>query len=292
VNKGVLYLCCGSKHGVHLIVSLASLRQYYTGPVAIACELSGPGKDVAEACAADPRLGPIIVVSNHQMQAGGKGVSYLTKTLLPKVTPFESTIFIDADTLIVGKFEELWPRTPDEVVLTHFCDWYSRGHKMTGRIKEWQEVEPERVARMLSKDWPAINTGVVCWGKDTAAFADDWHATSSKRRVFITDELAAQLIYPDHNVRVVDWRYNASVVFDIGRKETGEASIWHGHGFKFWKRPNAWAWIYRDFYLGCLEANAANIRAVWPGDKVMRLIPAADRKLIESMLTCKLTEAV
>ncbi len=290
MNKGCLYLNCGAKHGVHLVVSLTSLRKFYQGPVAIACELSGPGRDVAEACAADARLGEIVIVSDARMQAGGKGISYLTKTMLPKVTPFSETIFFDADTLIVGEFEELWPRDPTEVVLTHFSDWQSRGYKMTGRIKAWEKEEPARVARMFERDWPALNTGVMAWGNDTDAFAEDWHNTSSKRVEFITDEMAAQLIYPDHNCRIVDWRFNASVVFDIGRPEYWDARVRHGHGFKHWKRPNAWE-QYRNHYYDCLSANMANIRSLWPGDKVMRLIPEADRKAIESMLTCKFAGA-
>jgi hypothetical protein len=295
---GVLYLNLGAKHAVHLIVSLTSLRKHYAGPVAIVTEADGPSLEVARWCQADPALGTIEIIADPTLRAGGHGQSYLCKTLLPTLSPFDATLFIDADTLITGDFREAFPQTADEVTLTHFSDWVSTGSKMSGRISEWAKAEPERAARMLATAWPAINTGVVGWGKDTQAFAADWHATSSKRKVFITDELAAQLIFPDHNVRIVDWRYNASVVFDLDRPNFGDARIVHGHGMKFWKRPTGWQ-FYRQHYFECLEQNRANIQALRPSDKCLSVqtfedgvpskmgIPQADRDRIETYLAVR-----
>jgi hypothetical protein len=291
---GVLLLNLGDKHAIHMIVMLASLRKHYAGPVAIVTD-DGRGREVAEWCQADPSLGAIEIIVDPSLRAGGHGQSYLCKTLLPPLSPFDATLFIDADTVVVGDFREAFPQSPDEVTLTHFCDWVSTGGKMSGRIREWAEAEPERVERMLSKQWPAINTGVVGWGKETQAFAEDWHRTSAKRKVFITDELAAQLIFPDHNVRVIDWRYNASVVFDLGRPNFGDARIVHGHGMKFWKRPTGWR-FYRQHYFDCLEQNRANIQSLRPTAKCIAVqtiengvpskmgIPLADRERIEAYL--------
>lgn len=275
-DDGVLYLNAGTKHGVHTIVSLTSLRKHWKGRVAIACD--DAGLSVAEWCAADSVLAPVEIIHDTRLRSGGRGIAYLTKTLLPLVSPFKRTLFVDADTLVVGDLSEAFPRTPEEVVLTSFADWVSTGNKMRGRISEWKDVEPERVARMLAKPYPAINTGVVGWGERSQAFTDDWHATASRRIAFITDELAAQLIFPDHAVRVVDYRFNASVVFDVDRPGANPADVrlYHGHGGKFWKKDSGRA-IYLPAYRACLEQNRGNIQDVALHHKWFESLPADDQ---------------
>ena len=54
---GVAFLNCGTKHGIHLIVSLASLRKHYKGPVAIMTGTDDPGLQVCEWITADGTLG-------------------------------------------------------------------------------------------------------------------------------------------------------------------------------------------------------------------------------------------
>jgi hypothetical protein len=288
MNRGILFFNAGNRHGIHLIVCLASLRKMWRGHVAIATEEAGPGRNVAEWCNADDALGPIQIITDKRLQAGGHGKAYHSKTLLPQVSPFDVTLFVDADTLFVGDFRDAFPRPGGEVTLTQFSDWVTTGGKMRQRIKGWQEVEPDRAARMLAKPWPALNTGVVGWTKDSTAFAADWTETGARRVSFMGDELAAQLIYPDHPHRILDWRFNASAVFDINRPDFRDARIVHGHGFKFWKRLNAWQW-YKRHYFECLEQNRANIQALRPMDKILRFLPADDAAHIHRYLA---TDAV
>ena len=280
MQSGVLYMNTGAKHGVHLVVALMSLREHYDGDVAICCEEDGPGRDVAEACAADDALGPIKIVPDKSLRAGGKGVAYHCKTMLFRHSPFERTIFMDADTLVLGDISPLWPDpATGEVILTRFADWVSTGKKVNQRIKGWSEVEPARVRRMLDpppesapasmiahdpqgrRAWPAINTGVVAWSSTSEAFCEDWNHTGAKRVTFIGDEIAAQLIFPDHNVRVLDARFNASVVFDWGRAgfDWDDARVAHGHGGKFWKRPGGRE-VYLPHYERALMQNRGNIQ--------------------------------
>ncbi len=274
-RRGIIYFVAGSKHCVHAIVSVMSLRDHYKGPVALITEADGVGRRCCEQIAADDRLGPIKVIADATMKAGGHGVSYLCKTLLPRLSPFESTIFLDADTLVVGDFSELWPDVASgEVCLTRFSTWVSTGGKMRQRILGWEPFEPERVDRMFQKSWPAINTGVMSWGINSEAFAEDWHHTAAKRSVFMTDETAAQVIFPDHNVRVLDRRFNCSVVFD---QDEDDARIYHGHGGKFWKRPSGWT-VYSPWYEAALVNNVAGIRSARPPDKWFRSIPTDDQR--------------
>ncbi len=294
MRDGVLYFNAGGRHAIHLIVSLASLRKHWDGPVAVVTEQDGPGRLVAEACAMDGRLGMIQVIPSDEVQGGGSGKAYHSKTKLPQLTPFDRTVFLDADTLVVKPFPELWP-TAGGAVITKFSDWVSTGGKMSQRIKAWREVEPTRVKRQLSRAWPAINTGVLAWCGDGGLWAKDWTETGARRICFIGDETAMQLIFPDHNVRVEDYIFNASPVFDAcplrdkypwtWDEEHGVAvrsphvRVWHGHGFKFWKRPGGWA-LYRQSYLDALDANYAGIREHAVSEKFLKLLPEQDQRSI------------
>ena len=274
MTYGALYLGLGMKHAVHLIVSITSLRLHYAGPVAIVTD--DTGLEVAEWIASDEALGPIQIIRTD-MRPGDAGKSYLHKTMLPGISPFDRTLFIDADTLIVGDFREAFPQSSNEIVFTQFADWVSTGGKMVQRIRPWAEVEPARTARMLARPWPALNTGVVGWGESTKAFAADWHDVAKRRPVFMNDEIAAQLIYPDYNSRILGWQDNASVVFDANRADVADARIFHGHGGKFWKKDTGRA-IYLPFFRTVVEQNRGNIQAVRLHSKWFGFLPAEDQE--------------
>jgi hypothetical protein len=278
--RGVLYFLAGSKHCAHAIVSVASLRKFYDGPVVFATEADGPGRQCAEWIARDDALnipgGPIVIMPDARLGAGGHGKSYFSKTFLPKVSPLDATLFLDADTLVVDELDELWPEEGSpEVTLTQFVDWVSTGGKMSQRIKPWGESskesgyvpdaqQVERVYVQLRKPWPAINTGVMAWTQAARAFTDEWHRVTAMRDVFIVDETACQIIFPEYPHRVLDDRFNASTVFaPAGQTVEGRQNvrIWHGHGGKFWKRPTGWK-IYRDHLFEALDQNRANIQAM------------------------------
>jgi len=298
MNDGCLFFNAGSRHAIHLIVALASLRKHWQGPVAVVTEVDGPGRRVAEACAEDGRLGAIQVIPSEEVQAGGSGKAYYSKTKLPRLTPFDRTIFLDADVLVVKPFQELWPEE-GEAVITQFSDWVSTGGKMSQRIKGWREVEPHRVARQLAEKWPAINTGVIAWCGDGGEWAQDWTDTGSRRISFIGDEIAMQLIFPDHECRIVACHFNASPVFDacpIREKykwpwdeehgvavRSEDVRVWHFHGFKAWKRPAGWK-LYRQNYMDALDVNLAGIREHPVNGKHLNLLPEQDQRIIRGAM--------
>jgi hypothetical protein len=108
---------------------------------------------------------------------------------------------------------------------------------------------------MLAKPWPAINTGVMAWTRNCMEFAGDWRTTTLKNVSFICDEIACQLIYPDHSCRVFDDRWNASPVYS---RLDGNVKILHGHGRKFWtKEEGRRVWL--PAYNMCLARDYAKI---------------------------------
>lgn len=275
MQDGVIYFLMGDKHAVQLVVSLRSLRDFWQGPVAILC---GDDKalSIAEQCASDVRLDPVLAIRFDALERqegwtrSGRG--YMNKAhALSLLSPFERTVFFDADTLIVGDFRELWPR--DEFVhLTQFCSWTCKDRRIRGRVELWREAMPKEVARALAwrngvdKGLPAINTGVMAWTRETKRFLDAWRETTAKNVIFMADELAAQLIFLDFPHVVFPHEYNAS---PIHSRELGEVKVWHNHGMKCVVRQNAHR-IWWPHYERCLEDNIAQL-AYWT--------PAGDRRL-------------
>jgi len=298
MDRGILFFNSGSKHCIHCIVAVTALRRHYSGPIAIVTEANGPGRETAEWIATDEYLAPAVtVLPTPGMEAGGHGISYYCKTKLPRLTPFDQTIFMDADTLVVGKFDELWPDpATGEVVLTQFADWVSTGGKMRQRILGWLDVAKREVDRMLEKPWPALNTGVMAWSRQSEPFSDAWTHITAKRiesegdvSKFMADEIAAQLIYPDFPYRIMNDKFNASVVFPPAGQTVEQrhgVRIWHGHGFKFWKRGSG-QHVWMKHYIECLRHNRANICTLMPQQK---FYPTMDQALvteIKSYLTAK-----
>jgi hypothetical protein len=222
------------------------------------------------------------------------------------LSPFDATIFLDADTLVVGSIDELWPLS-DELVLTMFADWVSTGTRMQQRIKPWAVADAakagytpdaqqiERVRVMLSKKWPAINTGVMAWSRSAncQAFAAEWHRVTNMRDTFIVDETACQIIFPEFQTRVLDDRFNASVVYPpAGKTVLGrdDVRIYHGHGGKFWKRDGSGKvrpgqLIYVPHYERALQENLGCIRAIAPYAKWFRQLDDDVRARLEGYLT-------
>ena len=256
-DAGVLYLSVGEKHALHLAVSTYSLRRHWHGPVAIICDEASYA--LAQRIAlSDARRGAVSVIEPLKVDLAsgvGRGMQYAHKTRLPELSPFKRTIFIDADTVVKGDLSPIAP--PDGMTtLTRFANWTTVGNKMKGRCEGWREVAPDHVKRMTTAEYPALNTGVMGWSGDGGAFARAWREMTMRRVSFICDEIAAQLIYPDFPVKLLDDRFNASVIYS--KIATEDVVVWHGHGKKFLRRPTGQA-IFRPVYEAARRENWAGL---------------------------------
>jgi hypothetical protein len=170
------------------------------------------------------------------------GTQYANKCEMGRLSPFDRSVFLDADTLVVGDISDAFPREgTEEVRLTWFADWWTTDRRIAGRIEPWRSVALREVARALANKMPAINTGVIGFTSMSTKWFDAWREMTLKNVGFICDEIAAQLIFPDHPHCVLDERWNASPVYSVdgdGKPLRHEdIRIWHGHGFKFMKKP-------------------------------------------------------
>lgn len=238
-GDGFAYMLVGDKHSVQLVVSLYSLRSYWRGPVALIVG-DDAALNVARLCQLDARLGPIQVVTWEAPRGGGKGLQHANKTYIGELTPFDRTAFLDADTLITGDPTDLFPRAgSDEIRLTRFANWWSHERPVRGRVEGYRKLCPALVDRVQTQSFPAINTGTFGISTRSTDYLLTWAHYSRTLPIFMSDELVAQIIFPDFPHTILDERWNASPVFSWPRyapPNNADVRIWHGHGWKFISR--------------------------------------------------------
>lgn len=260
-TRGVVYMLTGSKHGPMLAVGMYALRKLYDGPVCLLAG-NGPGAEVCDMIAADARSGDTQVLKWDAPVGGGKGLQHCNKTRLPELMPFDEVIFLDCDTLAVGDFADLWPRSgTEEVVLTQFADWHSNDRKIKNRTEPWRELAPAETARSQGVRYPAINTGTFGITKRSTRYTARWRGLSEARPSFMCDELVAQIIFPDFPHRILDERWNCSPIFSherYGPPRDADVRIWHGHGWKFITREHGWR-IWSPYYHAAVAQGFAQL---------------------------------
>jgi len=254
--KGVVYYLVGRKHWPHFAVSLMTLREHYDGRVFVFCgdkESLDMAGEVADS-----------VCDISRSHSGSRNQAYSMKPSVCQSAPYEETIFLDADTLIVGEIDNVFPRGLSSVVLTRFSDWVTTGRMMSGRLERWRDVDPVRVSVAVKYSYPAVNTGVVGFFR-ASRFLKEWRELTDRGNGrFIADEISAQLLVPDFRdeLSMLSDAYNASPVHR--KSALGQVKIWHGHGQKFLKKDAGWN-IWRPHFERALSENFAGIRDWWRG---------------------------
>jgi len=146
MSRGVIYYNRGTSFAVRLLVSLASLRQYYRGPVTIL-------SDGDEAHALSARIAAAFdtdCISWTPDIPSGKNTTYLAKTKYLEVSPCETTLCLDIFTLVVGTVDELFVHAENSLfVVAHFAGWRTDGGVIGKRIRAWTPYLPDHVSPAL-----------------------------------------------------------------------------------------------------------------------------------------------
>lgn len=271
-SEGVLYLLTGTAHAVRLIVSLWSLRKNYGGEITVYTTRPESHR-IGELCANDERLR--ITHKKLTLDDTRRNSSYVAKTVVMASAPYDVNLFLDADTLIVGKIHELLNLSyKEECIATQFSNWTTQRRVIRKRLSSWRDVSSEQ----FSEDWmnetvdaalqsrPAANTGVLSFRKDATILAPWRDLTHAGRRKFICDEVAFQLLLSRYPHRFEDCRFNCSPAH---AKNTFDVRIWHFHGDKHVRHEFA-RQIWMPVYNECVRENVAGL-AEWSPDVDTRL---------------------
>lgn len=258
MNNGIIYYNTGTRYAVRLLVSLYSLRKYYKGRVSI---LSW-GIESHNICA------PIAIAMNAELikinplMEVSKWPYFLVKTKLSQYSPYANTLYLDADTLVLNKIDELFDIINEwQFVVTKVNnEWNTTDARMYPRLNAWQNLFPELVKRAYEYDG-TINCGVFGFNKKSPLLTEWYDVAVKGKNLFVPDEVACQLLITKHKHKLLDNQYNC--MYKYCRNKT--AKIVHHHARKHVK-DKRWIRVYNEV----IEKNVANIKSWTPaGDECL-----------------------
>jgi len=219
MEKGVVYQLMGNRYLHHAMVSIYSLRKYYNGPVCIQTpEVDGAPNRIA----ADKRLN-LSVRELPRLKCLNS--IYVAKTTIHRHTPFQRNAYLDADTIVMGPIDELWPKE-GEFVVTQFGNRKTNHGRVAGRINKWRGLAKVHVEEQLKNPKPSPNAGVFGFDREDP-FMDEWHELAWRgARLKIPCESSLNILYYKTRHRLLDDRYNCSPRSGVNWKSP---VIWHTH---------------------------------------------------------------
>jgi hypothetical protein len=270
-HHGILYLLDGTKLGARLVVSVATLRRHYRGRVAV-LTTDPSAYAIGNELAGDRRLDVehVHVVADPWIR---EHRGYVLKTIVHRYTPFDVSVFLDCDTIVRGDLSPLFDLPTDEhVVVTQFCDWTTRGARISSRIRQWSEICSDLIEPALAYG-RAVNTGVFAFGRQRDVLERWFTLAYAGRARFIPDEVAMQLLLPHIPHVMLDARFNCSAKY--GQPDDPDVRIVHFHGRKH-VGPYGMPWLIE--YERAFQQNLANLRSWTPAtDNQLRSYLAAQR---------------
>jgi len=260
MTKGVIYYNSGDSCLIRLIVSLYSLRRVYDGNIVIFY----PMRDVGDhnfSIGICKKLGEIFncdVQRIKNLAPEGKNRVFLERTKYHTVTPFDISMSIDSDTVVMSpKIVDFLDFAEDyEYVVASFADWGTSSGMVSKRIKFWEEHYPELIEDALSFG-PAINCGCFAFRKDAEIMGEWYNKAIKGRDSFICDETCMQILLPQYPHKILGSQYNTSCKHDININLPGYPVMVHFHGKKHCRMHNsglpmnnADIWMY--FFYQCI----------------------------------------
>lgn len=249
-SRGVIFYNKGTKCIVRLILCINSLRRHYQGPITVFIEGNQPEHltdDLAK------QFGVDFIYDENP-----KSATLVRKIEISQKSPYDATLFIDADMLVLGDISEFLDAAPRyDLVASHFTDWKSDGGTIVRRIKRFEPLKPDYIQKAINFG-PAINTGIYAFPKNSPIWKEWWETATwgEEKGIYIPDEVAVQVIAPQYKVHVLPSKYNVSVVYG---NHISDKRVIHFHGRKHCKEfPLCEIWI-REFN-EALRSNLCHIR--------------------------------
>ena len=232
-SQGIIMFNKGFACIVRAMVCLYSLRKYYNGNITFYLENPYP-KEFEEVC----KYFKCDIIVNDEKE----NIKVLArKTEMFKNSPYDRTLWLDCDTVIVNNIDKMFEELDDcDLYIPHFAGWMSGGGTMSRRINGYKGIIDDKYIEKALDDYPAVNTGVLSFKKSKKwdDFVDEWVRYANlafEKRMFIADEVALQVLYPSIEewglvCKIAPRDYNISVLHDHGLSK--DPRIWHFHGKK------------------------------------------------------------
>jgi len=260
-SKGIIMFNKGDKIVVRAIVALYSLRKWYDGPITFFVEQYPKEFDeVLKYFKCD-------IVHNDLNQ------NYrvlVRKTEMFKNSPYDRTLWLDADVVVTGKLDEMFSYLDNaDFVIPHFAGWWSdAGGAISKRVKRFNGIAEQRfIDGVLKNHYPAVNTGVLSFKKSEnwIKFVDYWVNLAHKgaqAKIFIPDEVSCQLLYPfmsEWGLKyfIAPTDFNVSVLHD--KEQSKDRRVYHFHGDKHTLPGVTTCEVWKSTFKEMCDGNIANI---------------------------------
>lgn len=269
MKKGIIYFNYGTGCIPRILTSLHSLRKHYSGEVSIMSQGDDSNLFFQNKAQFDPEFQKLKVdiVEMTVTVPAGHSYGFLITTLADTYTPYDLTIWLDADTLVRGPIDELFDIAEKyEMAVPNFAGWGTTSGAMAKRIKYWTQFYPELIED-AHKFGSAVNCGVYAW-KRGAKFMQDWYTkTLPGRDSFIPNETCMQVMLPQYPHKIVDQKFNCSCKYSNAYDP--DTRVIHYHGRKHCRLRDGKLLNHADLWIAeykeVLEKNICGIKEWEPG---------------------------
>lgn len=284
MTKGVIFFNRGTKCMTRMILAVYTLRKYYKGSITVLTMGEQDPEFIRIMYEMDCKT---LAMPNLELK------TLAVKTTLYHFTPYDLTLFVDADFIFVKGIDDVWDQIKENTyVVNWFERWITTGGQSSKRIKRMSAVCPEYVEPTLHYG-KSVNTGIFGFTKDAPILKEleelaekTWKAGVNS---VITDEIAAQMLLHKYPHALLDREWGVSGKF--GKVIDGETVACHYHGKKsyeeylnchlykqlFWEcyRKTGWDFILQNH--GLRRENRYLKKTTY---KSLSIVTAVDRKYL------------
>jgi hypothetical protein len=232
MSDGIIYYNEGTKLLARLVVSLSSLQKHYQGPIT----LISVGKESNEyAYKIAWEFGIDLQAIDKTDLIDGKHKCFLEKARIHTYSPYDRTIFLDSDTIILKPFPELFTKIDKTgFIVPQFSTWTTQTGVIKKRLKEWGAFYPEDVENTIKSNAPSVNVGVFGFNKDSELMKLWFDYTKVNRMASLPEEISCHLLLSRGLGEVIESKYNYSCKYDKSQNPV----IIHYHGRKHCRVDN------------------------------------------------------
>lgn len=262
---GIVLLLTDFHLAARLVVALSSLRRWYDGPVTL-FTTKPESHRIGQAIENDARLRVEHRTAAHIASTNRYTSAYLAKSSLIGSSPYDATVYLDADTLTVGPLDELLESTQSGVVtVTPYGPWSTTNDQFRKRLAEWEQLVQEEAsaarwaslvheAGQVSHPW--VNTGVFGMLRNNPLIEEWRELTSAGSALTIPEEMAFQFVFCSHPYQLLGSHFNCLPQFE---PHPPDVRIWHFAGESHLKHE-AGRRLWLPAFEACHADNLANMR--------------------------------
>ena len=186
----------------------------------------------------------------------------MAKTRLQEFTPYENTLYIDSDTLVMAPIDELFDLIEQHhMLVTSMKRWTTKDVRISRRINTWASLYPDLIKAALDFGH-VINCGVYGFNSK-ASILNEWYKIAAAKSDSINpDEVSLQLLLPHHRHVVLDHSWN--FITKRGNTDDPSIKILHYQARKHCHVSSNNKWL--KFYHEVVDQNLADIKCWQPAD--------------------------